>query len=285
MIKRCESKKVQVNWDNLLESKMCLSADYLNTFCNRAVTISKNEMICRKIFSSYTITSFCLSGRSYREKAIVKYGKINSEQHDQKNRMFWDPGLTENDSSQHTNNKNNKQRRKHMYWSSPKAITGKMEQQCEVAVSEAIAAKCESKFIPKMSLTKCKRLEASVRKTKCENELAVSEAKTAEHESEVDLSEAEVAEYEGEAANIEAVAEYESEVADTEAEAAERESEATETELEAVEREEAVVALKAAEREMAVVELEAAEREAAVIELEAAEREADVGISSDKFGL
>ena len=129
MITCCESKIVQLKWDNQLESKMCLGADYLNIFYKRAVTISKNEMICRKIFSFYSITSFGLSGRGYRKKEGVKYGEINSGQNGQKKRMFWDPGLTENDTTKHINSEHKKRKGKHMCWShSPKAITGKMEQ-------------------------------------------------------------------------------------------------------------------------------------------------------------
>ena len=127
MITCCESKKGQAKWDYQLESKMCLRVDYLNIFYKRAVTISKNEMICRKIFSFYTITSFGLSGRGYRKEG-VKYGEIDSGQNGQKKRMFWDPGLTE-DTAKHINNENNKQKGKHMCWShSPKATTGKMNQ-------------------------------------------------------------------------------------------------------------------------------------------------------------
>ena len=126
MITCCDSKKVQVKGDNQLERKMCLRVDYLNIFYKRAVTISKDEMICRKIFSFYTITSFGLSGRGYRKKEGVKYGEIDFG-NGQKKRMFWDLDLTK-DTTKHTSN-DKKQKGKHMCLShSPKAITGKMEQ-------------------------------------------------------------------------------------------------------------------------------------------------------------
>ena len=83
-------------------------------------------MVCCKIFSSYTISSFGLSGRGYWKKEGVKYGKINSGQNGQRKRRFWDPGLTEKDTTKNTNN-DKKQKGKHMCWGhSPKA--GKMEQ-------------------------------------------------------------------------------------------------------------------------------------------------------------
>ena len=45
-------------------------------------------MVCCKIFSFYTITSFGLSGRDYRKKEGVKYGEIDFGQNGQKKRTF-----------------------------------------------------------------------------------------------------------------------------------------------------------------------------------------------------
>jgi hypothetical protein len=62
LITSSESKKVQVNWDMLLDNKICLRVVQSNTYKN-TVTISYNEIICRKIFSFYIFTSFSSRGR------------------------------------------------------------------------------------------------------------------------------------------------------------------------------------------------------------------------------
>ena len=95
MITCSEIKKMQVNWDNQLKNNSYPRAAYLKNFYKKAVTISNNEMICRKSFSFNIITSFGLKVRNYRTKESVKHEKINLGQTGQKKRKVWEPGLAE----------------------------------------------------------------------------------------------------------------------------------------------------------------------------------------------
>ena len=95
MITCSEIKKKQVNWDNQLKNNSYPRAAYLKNFYKKAVTISNNEMICRKSFSFNIITSFGLKVRNYRTKESVKHEKINLGQTGQKKRKVWEPGLAE----------------------------------------------------------------------------------------------------------------------------------------------------------------------------------------------
>ena len=219
LITSSESKKVQVNWDMLLDNKICLRVVQSNTYKN-TVTISYNETICRKIFSFHIFTSFSSRGRDDWKKEIVKYGKINSGCNGHKETRFWKPGLTPE-----------------------KNTTSNEKLDCNPKVKPQAQARAQSKkqrklvYLEKMANeweNDERNLEATI------NELEVAESDMA--------AESEAAVFKLDAAEREAAVD--------EREAAERE--AAVNNLEAAEHEAAVNKLEAAKREAAVNKLEAA---------------------------